>query len=113
MIPTADREWTLKEIRKSLADLDKERFVKRSSYEDVALLENAIHELRDAERALIAQNEEELIAQLRNAAQALSLHSKTVRMNVAKMNRTIRIMDNIDNVVKRVVAVIKEFNRWH
>ena len=113
MIPTADREWTLKEIRKSLADLDKERFVKRSSYEDVAILENAIHELRDAERALIAQNEEELIAQQRNAAQALSLHSKTVRMNVAKMNRTIRIMDNIDNVVKRVVAVIKEFNRWH
>lgn len=113
MIPTADREWTLKEIRKSLADLDKERFVKRSSYEDVAILENAIHELRDAERALIAQNEEELIAQLRNAAQALSLHSKTVRMNVAKMNRTIRIMDNIDKVVNRVVAVIKEFNRWH
>ena len=113
MIPTADREWTLKEIRKSLADLDKERFVKRSSYEDVAILENAIHELRDAERALIAQNEQELIAQLRNAAQALSLHSKTIRMNVAKMNRIIKIMDNIDNVAKRVVAVIKEFNRWH
>ena len=113
MIPTADREWTLKEIRKTLADLDKERFVKRSSYEDVAILENAIHELRDAERALIAQNEQELISQLRNAAQALSLHSKNVRMNVAKMNRIIRIMDNIDNVVKKVVAVIKEFNRWH
>lgn len=113
MIPTADREWTLKEIRKSLADLDKERFVKRSSYEEVAILENAIHELCDAERALIAQNEEELIAQLRNAAQELSLHSKTIRMNVAKMNRTIKIMDNIQNVVNRVVEVIKEFNRWH
>ena len=113
MIPTADREWTLKEIRKSLADLDKERFVKRSSYEDVAILENAIHELRDAERALIAQNEEELITQLRNAAQALSHHSRTIRMNIAKMNRTIKVMDNIDNVVKRVVEVIKEFNRWH
>ena len=113
MIPTADREWTLKEIRKSLADLDKERFVKRSSYEDVAILENAIQELRDAERALIAQNEEELIAQLRNAAQALSLHSKTIRMNVAKMNRTIKIMDNIQNVVKRVVGVIAEFNKWN
>ena len=113
MIPTADREWTLKEIRKALADLDKERFVKRSSYEDVAILENAIHELRDAERALIAQNEQELISQLRNAAQALSLHSKTVRMNVAKMNRTSKLVDRIEGVVKRLIEVIREFNRWH
>ena len=71
MIPTADREWTLKEIRKALADLDKERFVKRSSYEDVAILENAFYELCDVGRALVAQNEEELISQLRHVGRAL------------------------------------------
>lgn len=113
MIPSADKEWTLKEIRKALADLDRERFVKRSSYEDVAILENSIHQLRDAERALIEQNEDELIKQLKLAAQSLSAHSKQIRANVAKMNRTAKVMDNIESVVKRVVEVIREFNRWH
>ena len=111
MIPSADREWTLKEIRRALADLDKERFVKRSSYEDVAYLENAI--LRDAERSLISENEEELISQLRHAATILADHSRTIRANVAKMNRMAKVVDNIEGVVKRVVDVIQEFNRWH
>ncbi len=113
MIPSADRDWTFKEIRRALADLDKERFVKRSSYEDVAILENTIHELRDAERALIEQNEEELIKQLKQAVQSLSLHSKNIRSNVSKMNRTSKLVDRIEDVVKRLVAVIREFNRWH
>lgn len=113
MIPLTDREWTLKEIRRALADLDKERFVKKSSYEDVAYLENAIHELRDAERSLISEKEEELISQLRNAATLLSEHSRAIRANVAKMNRMAKVLDNIESVVKRVVDVIQEFNRWH
>ena len=113
MIPSADRDWTFKEIRRALADLDKERFVKRSSYEDVAILENTIHELRDAERALIEQNEEKLIKQLKQAAQSLSLHSKNIRANVAKMNRTSKLVDRIEGVVKRLIEVIREFNRWH
>lgn len=113
MIPSADREWTLKEIRRALADLDKERFVKRSSYEDVAYLENAIHELRDAERSLISEKEEVLISQLRNAATLLSEHSRAIRTNVAKMNRMAKVLDNIESVVKRVVDVIQEFNRWN
>jgi hypothetical protein len=113
MIPYEDREWTLKEIRKALASLDNERFVKRSSYEEVALLENSIHDLRDAERALIAQNEEELINKLKLAAQSLAEHSRNIRANVAKMNRTAKVMDGIEKVVKRVVDVIQEFNRWH
>lgn len=113
MIPSADREWTLKEIRRALADLDKERFVKRSSYEDVAYLENAIHDLRDAERSLISEKEEELISQLRHAAIILADHSRTIRANVAKMNRMAKVVDNIESVVKRIVDVIQEFNRWH
>ena len=113
MIPSADRDWTFKEIRRALADLDKERFVKRSSYEDVAILENTIHELRDAERALIEKNEEKLIKQLKQAAQSLSLHSKNISANVAKMNRTSKLVDRIEGVVKRLVEVIREFNRWH
>lgn len=113
MIPSADRDWTFKEIRSALADLDRERFVKRSSYEDVAILENTIHELRDAERALIEQNEEKLIKQLKQAAQSLSLYSKNLRANVAKMNRTSKLVDRIEDVVKRLVEVIREFNRWH
>lgn len=113
MIPSTDREWTLIEIRRALADLDKERFVKRSSYEDVAYLENAIHELRDAERSLISEKEEELISQLRNVATLLSEHSRAIRANVAKMNRMAKVLDNIESVVKRVVDVIQEFNRWH
>lgn len=113
MIPSTDREWTLKEIRKALADLDKERYVKRSSYEDVAYLENVIHELRDAERSLMSEKEEELISQLRNAAIILTDHSRTIRANVAKLNRITKVVDNIESVVKRVVDVIQEFNRWH
>lgn len=113
MIPSTDRDWTLKEIRRALADLDKERFVKKSSYEDVAYLENAIHELRNAERSLISEKEEELISQLRNAATLLSEHSRAIRANVAKMNRMAKVLDNIESVVKRVVDVIQEFNRWH
>lgn len=113
MIPSTDRDWTLKEIRRALADLDKERFVKKSSYEDVAYLENAIHELRNAERSLISDKEEELISQLRNAATLLSEHSRAIRANVAKMNRMAKVLDNIESVVKRVVDVIQEFNRWH
>lgn len=113
MIPSPDREWTLKEIRKALADLDRERFVKRNSYEDVAIFENTIHQLKNAERALIEQKEDELITQLKLAAQSLSEHSKNIRANVAKMNRTAKVMDTIEKVVKRVVEVIREFNRWH
>lgn len=113
MIPAPEKEWTLAQIRVALASLDRERFVKRSSYEDVAILENSIHELRNAERALIAQNEEELISRLKSAAQSLSTHSRTIRMNVAKMNRTVKVMDQIEGVIKRVSDVMREFNKWH
>lgn len=113
MIPKEDRDKTLKDIRKALAALDNERFVKKSSYEDVVYLENSIHELRDAERALIESKETELINKLKSAAQSLSDHSKVIRANVAKMNRTTKVMDEIEEIIKRVVDVISEFNRWH
>lgn len=113
MIPKVEKEKTLKDIRKSLSDLDTERFRKRSTYEDVAILENAICQLRDAERALIEDKENELIARLKDAAQTLSIHSKNVRANVAKMNRTAKVMDDIEGIVKRVAEVIREFNRWN
>ena len=113
MIPTVEKEQTLRDIRKSLTDLDKERFNKRNTYEDVAILENTIYHLREAERALIAEKETELIERLKAAAQSLSVHSKNVRANVAKMNRTSKIVNEIEEIIKKIAQVIKEFNRWH
>lgn len=97
---------TFSEIRSALAEIDNQRKDKTLSDTERELLELSAVRLREAERQLIEAKEKNIITGLDSSIKNLSTLTKEIRESVARMNKTVRTLDSIENVIKQLVKIL-------
>jgi hypothetical protein len=103
---------TFKELRASLQEVDTLRLSKElSDYEREALELTAVA-LRDAERVAIAKTQSQIIKDLEAQAAGLQAQAKVIRARVTRMNKTSKVLDKVESVIKTAVRVVAVVAKW-
>ncbi len=103
---------TLKQVRAALKEVDCLRTDKDIDEEQRAALELSAVELRKVERALIDGAQDQLVSDLRSAAENLGRLSSRMRASLKKFNTTARVLSRIDHVTGYVTSVISAISEW-
>lgn len=107
-----NRQRTLAEIRRAIAENDGLRLDAAVSAEERKALEEAAFTLRNLERELLEDTSDALLERLESASGQLKDMSKTIRAKVTEMNEPSKVIEHFKNMVSLVVRVLTEVARW-
>ena len=103
---------TLKELQASLKEIDAMRSAKELSDSERKTLELTAVTLRDAERLAIAKMQKEWIKDIEKQTADLNAQARAIRARVTRMNKTAKVLDQIESVVKTAVKIVAAIAKW-
>ena len=103
---------TLKELQASIKAIDEKRSSKDISDSEREVLELTAVALRDAERVAIAAIQKQVIKDMEEKTAALNAQAKVIRAKVTKINKTPKVLDSIESVIKTAVKIVAAIAKW-
>ena len=103
---------TLKELQASLKEIDSMRRAKELSDTERKTLELTAVALRDAERLAIAKMQKEWIKDMEEQTANLNAQARAIRASVTRMNKTAKVLDQIESAIKTAVKIIAAIAKW-
>ena len=103
---------TLKELQESIKAIDIKRSNKDISDAEREVLELTAVALRDAERVAIAAIQKQVIKNMKEKTAALNAQAKVIRAKVTKINKTPKVLDSIESVIKTAVKIVAAIAKW-
>jgi len=103
---------TLKELQTSIKAIDEKRSSKELSDAEREVLELTAVALRDAERVAIAATQKQVIKDMEEKTAALNAQAKVIRAKVTKINKTPKVLDSIESVIKTAVKIVVAIAKW-
>ena len=103
---------TLKELQESIKAIDNKRSNKDISDTEREVLELTAVALRDAERVAIAAIQKQVIKNMEAKTAALNAQAKEIRAKVTKINKTPKVLDSIESVIKTAVKIVAAIAKW-
>ena len=103
---------TLKELQASIKVIDEQRSNKEISDAEREVLELTAVALRDAERIAIAAIQKQVIKNMEEKTAALNAQAKVLRAKVTQINKTPKVLDSIESVIKTAVKIVAAIAKW-
>ena len=103
---------TLKELQASLKEIDAMRRAKELSDPEREALELTAVALRDAERLAIAKMQKKWIKDVEAQTANLNAQARAIRARVTRMNKTAKILDQIESAIKIAVKIVAAIAKW-
>jgi len=103
---------TLKELQASLKEIDTLRLAKDVSDSEREALELTAVSLRDAERLLIAKIQKQWIQDVEEQTALLTAHARAIRARVTRMNKTAKVLDQVESAIKTAVKIVAAIAKW-
>ena len=103
---------TLKEWQASLKEIDAMRRAKELSDPEREALELTAVALRDAERLAIAKMQKEWIKDVEAQTANLNAQARAIRARVTRMNKTAKVLDQIESAIKIAVKIVAAIAKW-
>ncbi|MDR0796055.1 MAG: hypothetical protein LBE79_08425 [Tannerella sp.] len=103
---------TLKELQASILEIDNRRRSEDLTNAEREVLELTAVALRDAERIAIATLQKQLIKDMEAQTAALNARAKVIRAKVTQMNKTPKVLNSIELVIKIAVKIVAAVAKW-
>ena len=107
-----EEQMTLADIRKSIADVDAKRALKRLTEEQREALEMTSVGLREAERIAIAKKQKKALAEMEDLTADVNKLSKEIRERMKKMNAFPKGVVKVEAVLSAAVKLLIAAARW-
>lgn len=107
-----EEQRTLADIRKSIADVDAKRALKRLTEEQREALEMTAVGLREAERIAIAKTQKKALAEMEDLTADVNKLSKEIRERMKKMNAFPKGVAKVEAVLSAAVKLLIAAARW-
>ena len=103
---------TLKDLQASIKAIDVKRSGDDITDDEREVLELTAIALRDAERVAIATIQKQVIKNMEEKTAALNALAKVIRAKVTKTNKTPKVLDSIESVIKTAVKIVAAIAKW-
>lgn len=103
---------TLKDLQVSIKEIDALRLSKNLTDSEREALDLTAVALRDSERKAIAIMQKQWIKDIEEQTATISAQARTIRARVTKMNKTSKILDQIESAIKTAVKIIAAIAKW-
>lgn len=103
---------TLEKVRKALLEVDHKRSAKDLDEDEREDLELSAVALRDAERLLISATQKSVVKDFESISDELKKMSVKIRDRVRRLNRTAKILDKAETILKDVLRIISALGQW-
>ena len=103
---------SLAEIRKAIADLDKERSIKNITDQERETIELSIIALRQSERILIEKMRKNVLKELTAETETLKELAALIRSRVTKIGKAPKWLDKVESIIKTTVTLLAIVVKW-
>ena len=103
---------TLEKVRLALMEVDDKRSAKDLDEDEREDLELSAVALRDAERILISATQKAVIKDFERISGELKKLSSQIRDRVRRLNRTAKILDKAEDILRDVLRITSALGRW-
>jgi len=102
----------LKDLQASIKAIDAKRSSHDITDDEREALELTATALRDAERVAIAAIQKQVIKDMEEKTAALNATAREIRAKVTKINKTPKVLDSIESVIKTAVKIVAAIAKW-
>jgi len=103
---------TLKELQALIKAIDEKRSSSEIADSEREVLELTAVALRDAERVAIAAIQKQVIKNMDEQTASLNAQAKVIRAKVTQINKTPKVLDSIESVIKTAVKIVAAIAKW-
>lgn len=103
---------TLSEIREMQRIIEQKRLDPKIDKDERELLELSSIALREAERGATLNLQKNIVSQMRQSADIIKDLSAQIRKRVTSINKTSKILDTIESVIKLLTKVLTSIIKW-